>query len=96
MREMQEGHNAVLRLVQRIADIHIQVLGEDHPATAIALSELLWRYANEGNIDATRALQEKILQSMEHTLGPDDPRVKSARKTYDLLGSEAKESNHGQ
>lgn len=32
---------------------------------------------------------------MEHTLGPEDPRVKSARKTYEALGSEPEEVERG-
>jgi hypothetical protein len=76
--------------VQRIADIHVHVLGEDHPATAIALSELMMHYADEGDRTATRALQARILRSMEHALGSDDPRVKNARKTHEMLGSETR------
>jgi hypothetical protein len=83
-------------LLQQIADIHVQVLGEDHPATAIALSELMVHYADEGDRVTTRALQERILRSMEHTLGPDDPRVRSACKTYDLLASEPEQSGLSQ
>jgi len=95
VRDMQEQHSAVLPFVQRIAEIHVQVLGENHPGTAIALSELMVRHADEGDRTATRALQGRILRSMEHTLGPDDPRVRSARKTYDVLGAEAEGSNRG-
>jgi tetratricopeptide (TPR) repeat protein len=87
IREMQEQHGAVLPLLQRIADIHVQVLGEEHPATALALSDLMVCYAGEGDSEATRALQERILRSMERTLGSEDPRVRSARKTYEMLGS---------
>ena len=41
------------------------------------------------------AEQERILRSMEHTLGPEDPRVRSARKTHEVLGSDAEGSNRG-
>ena len=95
-REMQDQRSAVLPLVQRIADIHAQVLGEDHPATAIALSELMVHYADVGDSDATRALQKRILRFMEYSLGPEDPRVKSARKTYEVLGSEVEASDDAQ
>jgi tetratricopeptide (TPR) repeat protein len=94
-REMLAQHDAVLPLVRRIADVHVHVLGEEHPATAIALSDLMVCYAGEGDDEATRALQEQILQSMERTLGPEDPRVRSARRTYEVLGSEAKEKERG-
>jgi tetratricopeptide (TPR) repeat protein len=90
LRDAQGQHSAVLPLVQRIADIHVQVLGEEHPATAIALSELMVRYADAEDRAATRALQARILRSMEQALGPDDPRVRNARKTYEMLGSETR------
>jgi hypothetical protein len=90
IREAQEQHSAVLYLVQQIAEMHVQVLGEEHPATAIALSELMVRYADREDRAASRALQVRILRSMERALGPDDPRVQSARKTYEMLGSESR------
>jgi tetratricopeptide (TPR) repeat protein len=89
-REMQERYDAVLPLVLRIAEIHVHVLGEDHPATAIVLSELMVCYADEGDRAMTRALQERILRSMEQALGSEDPRVRSARKTYNVMGSETR------
>lgn len=79
-----------------MADTHVQVLGEGHPATAVALSELMVRYADEGDRDAIRALQERILRSMEHTLGSDDPRVRLARQSHDLQEAEPDESRRGQ
>ncbi len=94
-REMQEQQSAVLPLVQRIADIHVYALGDDHPATSVALSELMWCYTDEGDTAATRDLLRRILQSMERTLGPDDPRARSARKAYDLQVARSEGSNCG-
>ena len=90
LREVLGQHSAVLPLMQRIADIHVHVLGEDHPATAIALSELMMYHADKEDRSATRALQARIVHSMEHTLGPEDPRVMNARRTYEMLGSETR------
>jgi tetratricopeptide (TPR) repeat protein len=94
-KERQGQDSGVLPLIQRVADIHIQVLGPDHPTTLLARSELMHRQAYEYGSASARPLQEALLQSMEDALGPDDPLVGLARQARELLGKEPDESATG-
>jgi tetratricopeptide (TPR) repeat protein len=82
-RERQGLDSTVLPLTQKIVDIHVEVLGPDHPATLHALSELVSRHADEYGFAATRSLRERIWRSMEETLGADDPIVQLTRRSFD-------------
>lgn len=86
-------YGAVRPLTQRIVDIHLHVLGLEHPMTGIALTELMTQAAFELGPAAALPLQEQILQSMEGALGPEDRLVKLARQAVrnfrELLGETA-------
>jgi len=77
--------SAVLPLLQRIADIHVQALGEGHPHTQLALTELAGRLEHEygpGNADA---IWDRVLQAKEDYLGPDDVYTRMSRDSLTRL-----------
>jgi tetratricopeptide (TPR) repeat protein len=84
-RQRQGQYSAVLPLYRRVADIHLRVLGAEHPTTAGALTELMSHISYEYGLAAALPLQEQILESMVQSLGPDDPLVAMTRQTVDRM-----------
>jgi tetratricopeptide (TPR) repeat protein len=84
-RQRQGQYSAVLPLYQRVADIHLRVLGPAHPATTGALTELMSHISYEYGLAAALPLQERIVESMVQSLGPDDPLVAMTRQTVDRM-----------
>lgn len=70
---------AVLPLVERITNIHIAVLGEEHPHARLAMSQLASLVSREYGMEVALPLFEGNFKSMEQNLGPNDPNVRMSR-----------------
>jgi hypothetical protein len=93
--QKQGLYSAALPLVQRVADIHLRVLGPAHPMTIMALGDLMSKVSYEYGLGAAMPLQAQMLQAMEETLGSEDPYVLMARQSFEQMQSSLSESSHG-
>jgi tetratricopeptide (TPR) repeat protein len=81
-------------LFERSVSIYEQVLGSDHPATAISLQNLGMVLRNQGDLEAARPLYERALAIREQVLGPEHPETAASlnnlgRLLHDLGDHEA-------
>lgn len=81
----QRHLTAVQPLLERIAETHVQMLGEEHTATIEALNELAMFYSDEYgyNSPSARRLYERVQQAMLNSLGADDPNVRLVSSTLE-------------
>jgi tetratricopeptide (TPR) repeat protein len=77
--------SAVLPIRQRIADIHVQALGESHPHTWLAQGELANLLDSEYGLGTADTLRQRFLQAMEMFYGPDDVYVRMSRDSLARL-----------
>jgi tetratricopeptide (TPR) repeat protein len=74
---------AILPLMQRIVDIHVAVLGEQHPHTRQAASDLASLVSSEYGMEVAFPLFEHNFKAIEQALGPEDPNVRTIRATVE-------------
>jgi len=82
-------YGAVLPIYERMAEIHLHVLGPAHPMTAQARSRLWQQIDYEYGPAAALPFQEQMLASMEASVGASDPMVTIVRQTVELLRARA-------
>jgi tetratricopeptide (TPR) repeat protein len=58
---------------EQVLEIHEQLLGPDHPETAMSLWDLAWVMRDQAQLVAARQLFQRALQIQEQVLGPDHP-----------------------
>ncbi|MEJ2562275.1 MAG: tetratricopeptide repeat protein [Anaerolineales bacterium] len=95
--QKSDRSSAVLPICQRIADIHVAALGEGHPYSLMALTELAGLMDYEYGPGGGNEIWEKIQRVRESYFGPDDVFTQMTRKTLENLlsfrqGMEAKAS----
>lgn len=77
--------SAILPLLERIVDVHVQAFGPENPQTLSAMTARYNRYAMEYGIRAALPLEEQIVQLQEKTLGVDDPNVRMMKASLEHL-----------
>lgn len=65
--------------------IREQMLGPEHPDTALSIGHLATFYENQGKYEQAESLYQRALQIMEKTLGPEHPTTKIMRSNYTRL-----------
>jgi tetratricopeptide (TPR) repeat protein len=82
--------SAVLPLLERIVDVHIQAFGPENPQTLSAMTARYNRYVIEYGIQAALPLAEQNVQLQEKALGADDPNVRMMKVLLERLKADAK------
>lgn len=81
--------SAVLPLLERIVDVHIQAFGPENPQTLSALTARYNRYVMDYGIGAALPLAEQSVQLQEKALGVDDPHVRMMKDLLNRLKANA-------
>ncbi len=84
--------SAVLPICQRIADIHVAALGEGHPYSLMALTELASLLDYEYGPGGGHEIWEKIQRVRETYFGSDDVFTRMAKRTLENLLSLRKQA----
>ncbi|MBV8729445.1 MAG: tetratricopeptide repeat protein, partial [Acidobacteriia bacterium] len=65
-----------------------QILGPDHPETAMTLNNLAVLFRSQGKLNEAGPLFRRALTILENTLDPDHPSVLLCRTNYEELQQE--------
>ena len=81
----QEDHRAAEILLQEVAVIRAQDLGEKHPDTVRTLFRLAVALGNQGNYKAAEPILQKVLQTQQSDLTTDPSQLRKTIETYVVL-----------
>ncbi|MFL5664686.1 MAG: tetratricopeptide repeat protein [Ktedonobacteraceae bacterium] len=81
-------------LLERALAIHEQVLGPNHPETALNLNNLAALYYNQGNYERAKPLLERALAIHEQVLGPNHPTTATCLNNLAVLYDDQGDYEH--
>jgi tetratricopeptide (TPR) repeat protein len=88
---MQGDYDAARPLYERALAIREQVLGPNHPETALALNNLAGLLYRQEDLSTARSLLEQSLAILQRALGPQHPTARVVQDNVEVLSRETAE-----
>ena len=78
-------YGMAIPLLEQALKIHVQVLGEEHPYTALSLNNLGYLYDGQGRLEEAKLLYKRALAICIRILGRDHPNTFVVLNNYVAL-----------